>query len=581
MISKLRQFTLVNIAVVCCIGLTFISVNALAQEALTDYASAPEQASQAVRALPEQAAPPGVTFYTDRPTFEAAFPDLDKEDFEDTNVAGGAQGCDGPADSSSSQAGCWDPGDIEPGLSFDSVAPRGPGGAGLALIGPGFSGNLSKNLVANFFVDAFSIDFTDLDDTVAGFELHCYFSTDVVNVDVYGTGGLIASAPANCTSAGAFFGVDAGEVIARIEIFSPAGQAEGVDNVCFGEGRQPGVIKELISGPLDQNGDIALAVEVGQLPPPVMYDFTIDYYNPGGPDVLIQDTVPAEWDTIADVVNALNCSLAGANKKNNGKSATKIDCEYSGDGAVTAFWNTARCHDNKKNKKCRPTSCGALYLNDGAEVFEVDEFGDPLLDEDGNLLPPIFTSNNLCLVAVADGDDADDGIDLTGEGDEDGDGFLDWDEACFWGNDPCDFTPDTDEDGVPDPNDNCVDTPNSDQSDVDEDGLGDVCDPCPNDPDQSCICEEAFDCGAGNLNECQAGGVCACFPNVNGPNVCVDATTGCSGLTACPVGDECGPNQACLPDTCCGIQVCVNTNECSGSAPVNYSSDQGPTIGMQ
>ena len=34
----------------------------------------------------------------------------------------------------------------------------------------------------------------------------------------------------------------------------------------------------------------------------------------------------------------------------------------------------------------------------------------------------------------------------------------------------------TDEDGVGDLCDNCVDVPNSDQSDVDEDGLGDVCD---------------------------------------------------------------------------------------------------------
>jgi len=46
---------------------------------------------------------------------------------------------------------------------------------------------------------------------------------------------------------------------------------------------------------------------------------------------------------------------------------------------------------------------------------------------------------------------------------------------------------DTDDDGVPDETDNCVDTPNPDQEDADDDGVGDACDNCPNDsnPDQA------------------------------------------------------------------------------------------------
>lgn len=45
---------------------------------------------------------------------------------------------------------------------------------------------------------------------------------------------------------------------------------------------------------------------------------------------------------------------------------------------------------------------------------------------------------------------------------------------------------DADGDGVIDPEDNCVDTPNTDQADADGDGIGDVCDDCPNlaNPDQ-------------------------------------------------------------------------------------------------
>ena len=42
---------------------------------------------------------------------------------------------------------------------------------------------------------------------------------------------------------------------------------------------------------------------------------------------------------------------------------------------------------------------------------------------------------------------------------------------------------DTDQDGVLDSEDNCVDTPNTDQTDSDGDGIGDVCDPFPANPD--------------------------------------------------------------------------------------------------
>ncbi len=72
--------------------------------------------------------------------------------------------------------------------------------------------------------------------------------------------------------------------------------------------------------------------------------------------------------------------------------------------------------------------------------------------------------------------------------DSDGDGVPDANDNCV--NDPnadqadddgdgigdvCE--PDTDGDGVDDDNDNCIDDPNADQADSDGDGIGDVCDP--------------------------------------------------------------------------------------------------------
>lgn len=141
----------------------------------------------------------------------------------------------------------------------------------------------------------------------------------------------------------------------------------------------------------------------------------------------------------------------------------------------------ARCHENRRNTFCRPTSCGALYLNLGAIAYEVDEFGNVMLDSEGEPIVIAGPTNPICLAAV---DDIDESGDFTwdGSGDEDEDGFTDLEEACFWLNDPCVFNDDEDDDGIPDTNDNCVDMPNPDQADGDEDGVGDACDNCPDVP---------------------------------------------------------------------------------------------------
>ena len=214
----------------------------------------------------------------------------------------------------------------------------------------------------------------------------------------------------------------------------------------------------------DPSDDTVLAVLRETLPgDPLMQAWTVYTADLGpwaGTTVRIayveQDNLSffnARLDAV-DVINdpnMLNCVLASANKKNNGKSATLASCYPDGSG-MSVCSTIARCHDNKKNKKCRPTSCGALYLNDGAEAYALDEFGDPLVDEFGDRLPPILTSNNLCLVAVPDLDGSGD-IDYTGGGDEDGDGAADHEEACSIGTDPC--NDDTDGDGVLDGADEC------------------------------------------------------------------------------------------------------------------------------
>ncbi len=175
-----------------------------------------------------------LTFYTDRPTFNALFPGLPLEDFEEGIVSpGGVGGCSAPIDENTNN-GCFVPGDILPGIAFSDNP--GPSGDGIALVGAGFGGAPSKRIVANYFAETFDIFFPNNDVYLAGMDLACYFGADTVNINIYGTGGaLIGTTTGSCTPGGSsFWGVSSDQYITRINISSPAGQAEGVDNIAFG-----------------------------------------------------------------------------------------------------------------------------------------------------------------------------------------------------------------------------------------------------------------------------------------------------------------------------------------------------------
>src|SRR5439155_11048 len=95
---------------------------------------------------------------------------LPLEDFEagrvpDANVVG----CPGPLDATSDNL-CFSRGDIKPGIRFNSDHHHGQneGGQELALLGTGFGGPTTKQLVATFDSDAFVIDFTTSGTPVAG-----------------------------------------------------------------------------------------------------------------------------------------------------------------------------------------------------------------------------------------------------------------------------------------------------------------------------------------------------------------------------------------------------------------------------
>lgn len=269
----------------------------------------------------------------------------------------------------------------------------------------------------------------------------------------------------------------------------------------------PGVKKEITSFDGEDLGenDPPLVVEVGQALS-TAYDFTITYTQADDTDVVVVDTTPAEWkvtavndettgttttqelpldcgeSTVMDGVEDVTVFKGGKSGKNC-KNSTHLwwtpdtaEAESSLKVDVETRESPGKGHTKRGgDPKFAPTSCGALYLNDGAAVYVADENGDPITkDEEGNPIEPLFISNALCLAAVSDLNGG--GLQADGEGDEDGDGISDWNEACnveFARTNPC--LADTDDDGVNDDEDNCPLTPNPLQEDNYGTSLGDAC----------------------------------------------------------------------------------------------------------
>jgi len=187
-----------------------------------------------VRALQTDVTASSVFFFTDRASFLAQFPGLALDDFETGRVLDGRViTCRGPVDATTND-NCFHPGEIKPGVQYNSD--HFEAGEELVLVGTGFFGAPSKNIVANVFTDAFLIDFSGGNVTAVGMDLVAYLSDDVCQIDVFGLSGLLVSTTAACTAAGRFWGVSTSEAITRIRIFSPSGQSEGVDNIVFGQG---------------------------------------------------------------------------------------------------------------------------------------------------------------------------------------------------------------------------------------------------------------------------------------------------------------------------------------------------------
>lgn len=281
---------------------------------------------------------------------------------------------------------------------------------------------------------------------------------------------------------------------------------------CEGEVVEP-LSKSIIDGPdmnLDGEVDAIIAVKQTQT---TEYTWKISYNGPENVDAVITDVAPAE-----SVVLAINADVTGL----------PLGCgeatDFSDDSGVVDVYRGGKigknCHSSTgitwlpdsnqealevtvtmrespggghKQPAFAPTSCGALYLNDGAVADLYDPAtGEPATDPDsGEPLGPL-TSNQLCIAAVKDPTEY--GFDA----DNDGDNLADYAEACVneVRTNPC--SADTDGDGINDDVDSCpvdfnsgIDTDidgvdNVCDTDDDGDGIPDEEDPCPLDPSDSC-----------------------------------------------------------------------------------------------
>jgi len=158
-------------------------------------------------------------------------PGLPVEDFSEGQ--GGWTVFPQPLNSSSSNA-AFSPGDILPGVSISTDGPSY------------FDSDLFfmdtdccypipyPAIFTNYFWPSLKLDFTAPGVRIVTMLVHCYSFGSFVNVEVFGTGGLIGTKRVLSWLPGIYLGIMTTEDIVSIKISDPYGGYEGVSNLGFG-----------------------------------------------------------------------------------------------------------------------------------------------------------------------------------------------------------------------------------------------------------------------------------------------------------------------------------------------------------
>lgn len=176
----------------------------------------------------------GLTFYGDRDVFDADFPFSLLEDWEDFLLgAGDVETCPAPANTTSSCAGAFGPGDID--FPLELLDDAGPDPDGLVVLGPGFNGNPSIQFGSNTFVDALVLRF-ETPILATGMDIACHFNATTVDIEIFDEGGGVLGVTSSaCSNAGTFWGVaTSNALIGSVRIIDPSlNEAELIDNVAY------------------------------------------------------------------------------------------------------------------------------------------------------------------------------------------------------------------------------------------------------------------------------------------------------------------------------------------------------------
>ena len=231
---------LIYVAVAVCVVMLFaapatsIGADSAAPRSVTEWIAMgrPDLPVQPAAVPAVTAQPQSLSYYSSRVDFDASYPGLPVEGYENGSMPNGSIiGIPHPLDASSSNA-YFDPGDILPGIQF--WANNNHSGDEIAVLGEQVAGSPSKTAVANYYVDSYRIVF-DPPVGAAGMDLQVYAKSGSCQVDIYDTSGFLASTVSPCSAAGVFWGVASDAApLAELVITELGGGAEGVDNIAFG-----------------------------------------------------------------------------------------------------------------------------------------------------------------------------------------------------------------------------------------------------------------------------------------------------------------------------------------------------------
>ncbi|MBU1950792.1 MAG: hypothetical protein KJ927_18910 [Candidatus Eisenbacteria bacterium] len=170
-------------------------------------------------------------YFYQRAYFDEAFPGLQVEDFEEGNIGDGQiLGCSQPLNEHTDND-CFEPGDILPGIEI--LTNNDHGGLELALVGPDFFYNPSKNIAVTSCPDALILEFPDGRVNGLGLDLISYFTEEYFEIEIIGEDGFQAFTQAFAGNSGRFWGFASEVLISQVIITSPTDQSEAVDNIAF------------------------------------------------------------------------------------------------------------------------------------------------------------------------------------------------------------------------------------------------------------------------------------------------------------------------------------------------------------